>query len=62
MKEAREAVKGILRKHGAQLDLDAIPERQPFHLALLEEFLRLCNDPDASAYFQARIHLLRACL
>ena len=54
VKEAREAVKGILRKHGAQLDLDAIPERQPFHLALLEEFLRLCNDPDASAYFSGK--------
>ena len=54
VEEARGVVKRILKEHGAQLDLDAVPERQPFYLALLEEFLRLCGDPDASAYFSGK--------
>ena len=36
VEEARGVVKRILKEHGAQLDLDAVPERQPFYLALLE--------------------------
>ena len=52
--DARDMVKHILKEHGAQLDLDAVPERQPFYLTLLEQFLRLCGDSDAPAYFSGQ--------
>ena len=54
VKKARETIKCTLRNHGAQLDLDAVPERHPFRLALLEAFLHLCSDPDVSAYFSGK--------
>ena len=33
------------------VDLSAVPERQPFKLALFEEFLRLCGDPGYAAFY-----------
>lgn len=53
LSEARAEVCKILKNHGARLPLGAVPERQPFHLALVEDFLRLCGDPDYAAFYTA---------
>ena len=55
LSEARVALCDALTKHGGRRDLDLqdVPARQPFRLALLEEFLRICGDPDAAAFYSA---------
>ena len=55
LSEARVALCEALTKHGARpnLNLQDVPDRQPFRLALLEEFLRICGDPDAAAFYSA---------
>ena len=55
LSEARVALCDALTKHGARRDVDLqdVPARQPFRLALLEEFLRICGDPDAAAFYSA---------
>ena len=51
--EAEKSLCAIFRKFGAKLPLEAVPARQPFKLALIEEFLRLHNDPDSHAFYTA---------
>ena len=53
LQEAEAALKEVLISRGVQLDLDAVPERPPCKLALLEEFLRLCDDPDFAAFYSS---------
>lgn len=51
IEDASAALCRILRNHGAKLPVEEIPERQPFKLALIEEFLRLNGDPDFAVFY-----------
>ena len=51
--DASMIIKRCVRKFGARLNLDEIPDRQPFKLALLEEFLRLSGDPDFRVFYSS---------
>ena len=49
--DARLIIKRQVHRYGTQLDLDHVPDRQPFRLAMLEEFLRLSGDPDFRVFY-----------
>ena len=51
--DASMIVKRCVHNYGTRLNLDEIPDRQPFKLALLEEFLRLSGDPDFRAFYSS---------